>query len=73
VFVDRIVCLLCGLGDGRLLNRASFFQLHEARKAWARGVPIHAVAHEDLLVFRRQQMLPEPGPGAALATIREIE
>ncbi|MEV0623527.1 DNA methyltransferase [Nonomuraea sp. NPDC050404] len=53
VFADRIVCLLCGLGEGRLLNRASFFQLHEARKAWARGTPIHAVAHEDLLVFRR--------------------
>ncbi|MEU6718642.1 DNA methyltransferase [Nonomuraea sp. NPDC046802] len=56
VFVDRIVCLLCGLGDGRLLNRASFFQLHEARKGWARGLPIHAVAHEDLLVFRRPQL-----------------
>ncbi|MEV4391235.1 DNA methyltransferase [Nonomuraea sp. NPDC049607] len=53
VFADRIVCLLCGLGDGHLLNRASFFQLYEARKAWTRGLPIHAVAHEDLLVFRR--------------------
>ncbi|GAA1771853.1 TRM11 family SAM-dependent methyltransferase [Nonomuraea sp. NPDC003560] len=52
VLADRIVCLLCGLGDGHLLNRASFFQLHEARKAWARGLPIHAIAHEDLLIFR---------------------
>ncbi|MFC4014789.1 TRM11 family SAM-dependent methyltransferase [Nonomuraea purpurea] len=56
VFADRIVCLLCGLGDGHLLNRASFFQLHEARKGWARGLPIHALAHEDLLVFRRPQL-----------------
>jgi DNA modification methylase len=48
---DRIVCLLCGLGRDTLLNRASFFQLHEARKGWARGLPIHATAHEDLLIF----------------------
>ncbi|GAA4102248.1 TRM11 family SAM-dependent methyltransferase [Nonomuraea soli] len=65
-FADRIVCLLCGLGDGVLLNRASFFQLHEARKAWARGLPVHAVAHEDLLVFRKP-VVPAPrvpGSGA---------
>ncbi|MBG0824885.1 site-specific DNA-methyltransferase [Planomonospora sp. ID91781] len=52
VFTDRIVCLLCGVGEDRLLNRSSFFQLHEARKAWERGTPIHATAHEDLLIFR---------------------
>ncbi|MEV4175695.1 DNA methyltransferase [Nonomuraea sp. NPDC049709] len=52
-FADRIVCLLCGLGRGRLLNRASFFQMHEARKGWARGLPIHATAHEDLLIFTK--------------------
>ncbi|MFI6180529.1 DNA methyltransferase [Nonomuraea sp. NPDC051191] len=63
VFADRIVCLLCGLGDGHLLNRASFFQLYEARKAWARGLPVHAVAHEDLLVFVRPQT-PRPWPAA---------
>ncbi|GAA0405969.1 hypothetical protein Acor_41060 [Acrocarpospora corrugata] len=50
---DRVVCLLCGLGENRLLNRASFFQLHEARKGQARGLPIHATAHEDLLIFRK--------------------
>ncbi|KAA9375988.1 MULTISPECIES: TRM11 family SAM-dependent methyltransferase [Microbispora] len=53
VFTDRIVCLLCGIDDGRVINRASFFQLHEARKAWERGVPIHALAHEDLLIFHK--------------------
>ncbi|WP_061294054.1 TRM11 family SAM-dependent methyltransferase [Herbidospora cretacea] len=53
VLADRIVCLLCGLGQDRLVNRASFFQLHEARKGWARGLPIHAAAHEDLLIFRK--------------------
>ncbi|MFC5832563.1 TRM11 family SAM-dependent methyltransferase [Nonomuraea insulae] len=73
VFVDRIVCLLCGLGEGRLLNRASFFQLHEARKAWARGTPIHALAHEDLIVFRRLRMAAEADPGHALEGVRELE
>lgn len=53
VFTDRIVCLLCGIDDNRVINRASFFQLHEARKAWERGVPIHALAHEDLLIFHK--------------------
>ncbi|MGW2157513.1 TRM11 family SAM-dependent methyltransferase [Nonomuraea sp. NPDC001699] len=75
VFADRIVCLLCGLGDGHLLNRASFFQLHEARKAWARGLPIHAVAHEDLLVFVRPQP-PRPTTaevGSHLRDGRELE
>ncbi|MFI0420089.1 TRM11 family SAM-dependent methyltransferase [Spongiactinospora sp. 9N601] len=59
-FADRIVCLLCGLGDGTLLNRASFFQLHEARRGWADGRPIHAIAHEDLLVFRKPSDDPPP-------------
>ncbi|RGA05591.1 site-specific DNA-methyltransferase [Microbispora triticiradicis] len=53
VFTDRIVCLLCGIDDDRVINRASFFQLHEARKAWERGVLIHALAHEDLLIFHK--------------------
>ncbi|MGW4963193.1 TRM11 family SAM-dependent methyltransferase [Nonomuraea sp. NPDC004186] len=57
VFADRIVCLLCGLGHGKLLNRASFFQLYEARKGRARGLPIHATAHEDLLVFTKPHPL----------------
>jgi DNA modification methylase len=72
VFVDRIVCLLCGLGEGQLLNRASFFQLHEARKAWARGLPVHAVAHEDLLVFRRPQSATAI-PGFGLRDSRELD
>ncbi len=69
VFTDRIACLLCGLGDGRLLNRASFFQLHEARKAWARGVPIHALAHEDLLIFHT----PSAGATSKIETHRGQE
>jgi hypothetical protein len=49
--IDRIACLLCGLRGARAISRASFFQLHEVRKARLRGLPLHAIAHEDLIVF----------------------
>jgi SAM-dependent methyltransferase len=49
---DRLVALLCGLRDGQIVSRASFFQMLEARRARERGLPACAVAHEDLLVFR---------------------
>ncbi|MCT9933897.1 site-specific DNA-methyltransferase [Planotetraspora sp. A-T 1434] len=63
---ELVIDPMCGIGTtlveaihqgrhaaGIVVNRASFFQLHEARKAWERGVPIHALAHEDLLIFRK--------------------
>lgn len=52
VAVDRIAALLCGLRGDRIVSRASFFQMHEARRARERGLPVHAIAHEDLLIFR---------------------
>jgi modification methylase len=52
---ERNVALLCGLADDHLVSRHSFFQLDNARKARARGHPIHVVAHEDVLVFRNSQ------------------
>ncbi|RAY15403.1 site-specific DNA-methyltransferase [Actinomadura craniellae] len=58
VLVDQLVALLCGLRDGRLVNRASFFQKLEARRARDRGVPACATAHEDLLIFHRACDLP---------------
>jgi DNA modification methylase len=64
---DRIVCLLCGLGRDTLLNRASFFQLHEARKGWARGLPIHATAHEDLLIFSSRPAAPSTASTCRIA------
>jgi hypothetical protein len=50
--IDRIAALLCGIRGDKVVSWASFFQVHEARKAWAQGVPVHAITHEDLLVFR---------------------
>ncbi|WP_067141610.1 TRM11 family SAM-dependent methyltransferase [Microtetraspora malaysiensis] len=51
ILIDRIAALLCGVRDDRIVSRASFFQLQEARRAQARGIPVHAIAHEDLLIF----------------------
>ncbi|MFB4317638.1 TRM11 family SAM-dependent methyltransferase [Actinomadura sp. 21ATH] len=50
--VGRLAALLCGIRDGELVNRASFFQMLETRRARERGIPACATAHEDLLIFR---------------------
>jgi SAM-dependent methyltransferase len=52
VLYERNVALLAGLRDDHLVARTSFFALEQARKARARGVLRHVIAHEDLLVFR---------------------
>ncbi|MFI0352833.1 TRM11 family SAM-dependent methyltransferase [Actinomadura sp. 9N407] len=51
VLTGRLAALLCGLRDGELVNRASFFQMLETRRARERGIPACATAHEDLLLF----------------------
>jgi modification methylase len=52
---ERNIALLAGIRDDGLIPRASFFQLDQVRKARARGLPRHLLAHEDLLVFRRPE------------------
>ncbi|MBA9003091.1 TRM11 family SAM-dependent methyltransferase [Thermomonospora cellulosilytica] len=52
VLVERFAALLCGLRDGGLVTRASFFQNLETRRARERGVPACITAHEDLLIFQ---------------------
>ncbi|MGI5206258.1 TRM11 family SAM-dependent methyltransferase [Spirillospora sp. CA-108201] len=59
VLTGRHVALLAGLRDGRLVNRASFFQMLETRRARDRGLPACATAHEDLLLFQAATDLPE--------------
>jgi hypothetical protein len=49
--------LVCGLRDGGLVNRASFFQMLEARRAREKGIPACATTHEDLLIFQRARDL----------------
>ncbi|MBD2896238.1 hypothetical protein amrb99_51820 [Actinomadura sp. RB99] len=58
--VDRLAALLCAIRDGRIITRASFFQMTEARRLRDHGIPAMATAHEDLLVFQART---EPGAG----------
>lgn len=52
VLADRFAALLCGLRDGQIVTRASFFQMIESRRLREHGVPAMATAHEDLLLFQ---------------------
>ncbi|MFI0372048.1 hypothetical protein ACH35V_29650 [Actinomadura sp. 1N219] len=59
VLVGRCAALLAGLRDGGLVNRVSFFQMLETRRARDRGIPACAIAHEDLLLLRPVTDRPE--------------
>ncbi len=50
---EHNIALLAGLRDGQLTLRPSFFQMKNTRDARRRGVPLHLIAHEDVLVFRK--------------------
>ncbi|GAA3714434.1 hypothetical protein GCM10022224_095140 [Nonomuraea antimicrobica] len=54
VLTHRLAALLCGLRDGRLVNRASFFQMLETWRSREQGHPVCAAAHEDLLILRKR-------------------
>ena len=51
--VERCVALLAALREGRLVPRPSFFQLQQIRRARTAGIPLHLIAHEDVLVLRK--------------------
>jgi modification methylase len=59
--VQRLVALLCGIKDDLLVTRASFFAMHETRKARAAGLPLHVNAHEEVLILRRPPKPVVPG------------
>ncbi|MEU1627070.1 DNA methyltransferase [Streptomyces sp. NPDC020096] len=50
--VERCVALLAGVRDGRLITRPSFFQMKNVRDARRAGLPLHLIAHEDLLILK---------------------
>jgi len=56
--IERCIALLAAVRDGRLLARPSFFQLQQVRKARNLGVPMHLIAHEDVIVLAKD---PQPG------------
>ncbi|MFC3454347.1 DNA methyltransferase [Amycolatopsis speibonae] len=51
--VERCVALLARVADRDLVARGSFFQRDFIRKQRAQGLPLHLIAHEDVIVLRR--------------------
>ncbi len=50
--VERNVALLARAAENELVARGSFFQRDFIRKQRKAGLPLHLIAHEDVLVFR---------------------
>ena len=50
--VERCVALLARVAEHHLVARGSFFQRDFIRKQRQAGLPLHLIAHEDVLVFR---------------------
>jgi modification methylase len=51
--VERCVAMLAAVREGQIVHRASMFGLMAVRKARAEGLPVHLIAHEDVLVLRK--------------------
>ncbi|WP_408629967.1 TRM11 family SAM-dependent methyltransferase [Amycolatopsis aidingensis] len=51
--VERSVALLARVADTELVARGSFFQRDFIRKQREAGLPLHLIAHEDVIVLRR--------------------
>ncbi|GAA2693109.1 MULTISPECIES: TRM11 family methyltransferase [Actinosynnema] len=50
--VERNVALLARVAEHDLVSRGSFFQRDFIRKQREAGLPLHLIAHEDVVVFR---------------------
>jgi tRNA G10 N-methylase Trm11 len=51
--VQRCAAMLAAVRDGQIVHRANMFGLLAVRRARDEGIPVHLVAHEDVLVLRR--------------------
>ncbi|WP_280317080.1 TRM11 family SAM-dependent methyltransferase [Nocardia wallacei] len=52
--VERCVALLGRLADGDLVARSSFFQRDFIVKRRAAGLPVHLIAHEDVIILQKR-------------------
>ncbi|MET8846018.1 DNA methyltransferase [Amycolatopsis sp. NPDC004625] len=50
--VERCVALLARVADAELVARGSFFQRDFIRKQREANMPLHLIAHEDVIIFR---------------------
>ena len=64
--VERCVALLARAADGHLVPRGSFFQRDFIRKQREAGLPLHLIAHEDVLVFRTPLFRQSSGAGISM-------
>jgi tRNA1(Val) A37 N6-methylase TrmN6 len=60
--VERCVALLARVAENDLVARGSFFQRDFIRKQRHAGLPLHLIAHEDVLVFRTKSQSPSSTP-----------
>ncbi|QFU86762.1 TRM11 family methyltransferase [Amycolatopsis sp. YIM 10] len=61
--VERCVALLARVADTDLVARGSFFQRDFIRKQREQGLPLHLIAHEDVIVLRRPLTPATPATG----------
>ena len=50
-YLQHNIALHAAVRDGDLIARPSFWQLDQTRRARESGLPLHLIAHEDVLVF----------------------
>ena len=50
-YLQHNIALHAGVRHGALISRPSFWQLNQTERARRSGIPLHLVAHEDVLVF----------------------
>jgi len=53
-YLQHNIALHAALRDGEPVSRPSFWQLSQTHRARAAGLPLHLVAHEDVLVFIKE-------------------
>lgn len=63
--VERCVALLARAAEHGLVARGSFFQRDFIRKQREAGLPLHLIAHEDVLVFRTPRTHPSSATASA--------
>lgn len=79
--VERCVALLARAAEHDLVPRGSFFQRDFIRKQREAGLPLHLIAHEDVLVFRtpltpqssRELKRSQHEPGAATRSLWKVD
>ncbi|MDX3663662.1 DNA methyltransferase [Streptomyces sp. ID05-26A] len=81
ISVERCVALLARAAEHDLVARGSFFQRDFIRKQREAGLPLHLIAHEDVLVFRtplmpqssRELKRSQHEPGVATRSLSRVD